>query len=458
MASMEWDEMARRHCGSSARKRPRAAALCALMLAALLAAPAAPANDAALAQAEALLNQGQPQAALDLLAPLEIQLTSDVRFDYLYGLALLETGSPGAAVFALERAVATTPSYVAARMELARAYFAMGLLQDAQREFVGLLKQNPPPAARTAIDQYLDQIEAGTRSMALSKDLRLRMASGYDSNANSATDIGSFLGFALTESSRAADSPFAELGASGRISKPLSGRRLSLDGALSLDHRLNADASFVDSTVLQGSGGVRSRGTRAAWNVNASLYQLNIDSDTNSKGGAFTGAWAYAIRPTLELGVFGRAGALRFTDALEVKDVDQWHFGGTVALAFGGGNEGSLLLALLAGADDATRSGSLYSRDIYGLRGTATWKFSDTKRARISLGVLESNYDSVFFEQQYSDKREDTATQASAAFDWFITEDWLTSFLVTYLNNSTEVDIYDYERVQAVVSVQKVWR
>ncbi|MEL7451587.1 MAG: tetratricopeptide repeat protein [Pseudomonadota bacterium] len=448
---------ARRPALNGVLEFPALAIVIAMVFALVLVLSVTPAyaNDAVLARAEALLNENQPQAALELLTPLEAELSTDLRFDYLYGLALLETGSPGPAVFALERAVATTPSYIAARMELARAYYAMGLLQDAQREFVGLLAQSPPPAAKTAINQYLDDIEARTRSLALKKDLRLRLGSGYDSNANSATDIADFLGFALTEESREVESAFVEVGASGRLTKPV-GEGLVLDGALSLDHRFNDEASFVDSTLIQGSGGVRASGDRAAWNVNASLYRLDIDGSLNSQGGALTGAWAYAVRPAMELGVFGRVGALRFGDALE--GVDQWQVGATFATAFGGRNQGAVLITAFSGKDDATQTGSLYSRDIYGVRGTATWNLSDSKRLRLSLGLIESRYDGVFFEQEFSDEREDTATQATGAFDWFITEDWLATFLVAYLNNSTDVEVYDFERIQAVVTVQRLWR
>ncbi|MEM9057837.1 MAG: tetratricopeptide repeat protein [Pseudomonadota bacterium] len=417
----------------------------------------AAADDAVLAQAEALLNDNQPQAALDLLAPLEAELATDLRFDYLFGLALLETGAAGPAVFALERAVATTPSYVAARMELARAYYAMGLLQDAQREFVGLLEQNPPPAARTAIDGYLDDIEARTRSLALKKDLRLRLGSGYDTNANSATDIADFLGFDLTEESREVDSAFAEVGASARLKKPSRGK-LTLDGALSLEHRFNADASFVDSTLFQVGGGVRAGGESAAWNVNASLYRLDIDGDLNSQGGALTAAWAYALRPQFELGVFGRAGLLRFGDALEVKDVDQWQVGATLATAFGARQQGTLLVTAFTGTDDAVDNASLFGRDITGLRGTATWTLGDTQRLRLSLGLIESRFDNVFFAPRFTDAREDTTTQGAAAYEWFFTKGWLATFLVSYLNNDTDVEIYDFERVQAVLSVQRVWQ
>ena len=192
--------------------------------------------------------------------------------------------------------------------------------------------------------------------------------------------------------------------------------------------------------------------------MNASLYRLDIDGSLNSQGGALTGAWAYAVRPAMELGVFGRVGALRFGDALEVKDVDQWQVGATFATAFGERDQGAVLVTAFSGKDDATRTGSLYSRDIYGVRGTATWALSDSKRLRLSLGLIESRYDSVFFEQQFTDRREDTTTQAAGAFDWFVTEDWLASFLVAYLGNSTEVEVYDFERIQAVVTVQRLWR
>ena len=59
----------------------------------LFAVPAV-ADEALLQQAEGLINAGQFQAARELLEPQEQTLAGDPGYDYLLGLAMLQTGEP----------------------------------------------------------------------------------------------------------------------------------------------------------------------------------------------------------------------------------------------------------------------------------------------------------------------------------------------------------------------------
>ena len=87
-----------------------------------------PAQDMAslLQQAEALLGQGKPAEAYQLLAPFEAQQNADPRFDYLLGAALLESGKPAEAIAPFRRVLAVNPLFAAARLDLGRANFAVG--------------------------------------------------------------------------------------------------------------------------------------------------------------------------------------------------------------------------------------------------------------------------------------------------------------------------------------------
>ena len=116
------------------------------------------AEESALQRAESLLETERVAAALEVLTPLEAEHAGEAQFDYLLGRARLASGQPGSAALTLERAVAIDPAFAAARMELARAYYESGALADAQREFLLLSAQNPPPAARRTISEYLEWI------------------------------------------------------------------------------------------------------------------------------------------------------------------------------------------------------------------------------------------------------------------------------------------------------------
>ena len=169
-------------------------------------------------------------------------------FPYLLGRARLASGQPGRAALTLERAVAIDPAFAAARMELARAYYESGAPADAQREFLLLSAQNPPPAARHTISEYLERIEGRPALPPPSRTFYFAAAAGYDNNANVATEVNDFLGFALDDMSLAASSSYLEGG--GGIHYHRQGtRRRAFDAVAGLSHRHYPDASFVDSTT-----------------------------------------------------------------------------------------------------------------------------------------------------------------------------------------------------------------
>ena len=101
-----------------------------------------------LQRAESMLGNGDSQGAFDLLQPREAEFSGNAYFDYLLGVAALDSGRVGDAILSLSRSAATAPDFSGARMELARAYFDAGEPDSARPLFVALLAENPPPGVR----------------------------------------------------------------------------------------------------------------------------------------------------------------------------------------------------------------------------------------------------------------------------------------------------------------------
>lgn len=101
--------------------------------------------DLALDRAKQLLQQKQPEQAYELLLPLEAQRAGDPEFDYLLGIAALDSGHRERAIFALERVLAVQPNNALARAEIARAYLAVGEKDTARREFEAVKREPIPP-------------------------------------------------------------------------------------------------------------------------------------------------------------------------------------------------------------------------------------------------------------------------------------------------------------------------
>ncbi len=258
-----------------------------------LQAPGGP-RTAVLTRARALIDQGQAGEALGLLRSVESELIGNPEFDYLYGLAALESNDLGEAMFALQRAVELDPGYAAARMELARAHFQTGDLPEARRQFEMLAGQNPPETARAAIYERLALIKR-MQSLRESRVLYyLKSGGGYDSNANSATALNNFLGFELSEQSRETSSPFIMVGGGVRYLKPRSDS-LVFDTRLDLSHRANFEASFVDSTALRFNAGLRQEKASQTRSVDLQGYRQQVDGSLNSQGLGLAGQWNFKL-------------------------------------------------------------------------------------------------------------------------------------------------------------------
>lgn len=96
-----------------------------------------------LTDAEALIRKGDFQAAYQLLEPLEADRAGDVEYDYLFGVAAVESNNLTRGAFALERVLAINPNHQDARAEMAKAHYLLGEKDTAKAEFNNVLAQNP---------------------------------------------------------------------------------------------------------------------------------------------------------------------------------------------------------------------------------------------------------------------------------------------------------------------------
>ncbi len=409
-----------------------------------------------LSEAQDLLNQSDPAAAVRLLEPYEDVLAGDTRFDYLIGLAWMESGDPSNAIFALNRLVLADPDNAGARMELARAYFAQADWQSARREFLRLASQSPPPAARDAIQAHLNAMDQRNRRTQSKRVLYLLTAGGFDTNANVATDINDFLGFNLDDNSQETSSGFAVIGGGARYLRRLDSGVLLVASAHG-DIRENPDASFVDSIAARGSFGAVRSDIANRRSLVARAYRLEVDGDLNSQGIGLEGEWVRQFTDPMQLGLFGRAGIVRYGDELDVKDVNQYLVGINGAWSLSLEGAGTVGGSLLVGRDEAVESDSRYSRDLYGGRVFLSWELTSNVTGYLNAGILESRYDEVFYTQSFDDERSDTLKDISFRLLWSVSPHWELAHSISFYDNQSEVDIFDYERLVTVLELRRVW-
>lgn len=132
-----------------------------------------------------LVRDENSAAAFEQLAPMETRCAGNPDFDYVYGIAALDTGHPAQAVVALRRTLSVRPDFYLARAELGRALAAMGDLAGAKREFEAVQSvPDLPPVARDALGRQVTAIDQAVAKSAKHYSGYLESSFGYDTNVN----------------------------------------------------------------------------------------------------------------------------------------------------------------------------------------------------------------------------------------------------------------------------------
>ncbi len=411
-----------------------------------------------LQQAQTLLSAGRARDAWLLLAPLELEAGGSPYFDYLYGLAALDTGRQADAIPALERVLAREPDFAGARMELARARFELGDYPAARVQFEYLLTQSPPPATRAVIDRYLLAMDEGFVPPASARSRFLpyvEIGTGWDSNANASTDSNTFGPVVLDSNNVETDSTFVELAGGfqhGLVTEP-DGVVISVGRA---SYRLNPEARFVDQALVSlGTAGQKSWGqTRAT--LGASGYYSWLDGSPQALSAGLDLGLARQLGPNWELASVARVGGLRYQqDDLKILDVDRYLGTLSVVRAGLGTAGGRMGVSALFGTDSATQNDSPYGNDRLGGRVFAGWPLGSRSSLFLDAGYLVSDYDSPpdFFGENRKD-RQWTAALSTEYRDWPARGYSLVPTL-RFTNTDSTVSLYEYDRLDVGVFLRR---
>ncbi|MDH3646441.1 MAG: tetratricopeptide repeat protein [Gammaproteobacteria bacterium] len=409
---------------------------------------AEPRDRTVLARASTLLDQDRPQDAYALMSSIEVDWAGDSGFDYLYGVAALDSGNAGEAIFALERVIRSLPDFVGARMELARALYETGDRERAHHEFTMLLSENPPQAVRGVIEGYLDALSRPDPGADQPQKLIYAVAAaGYDSNANGAADINSFLGFTLDPRSTETDTAFAEAQFGALLIQPLRPNvELSLNGEVR--HRHNPSADFVDHSFANTSASLGFTRGANKFITGVGAYWSALNSGFNERGAALDFGWQRALQNN-SLQVTLRAGPVRFHSTQKVRDIDRVLYTLTLRQPLQGGN-GVLDWVAIGGRDRAEDRQSAYSNTRMGGRFGARWKVSGNDLS-FDLGFLKIPYNGnqPFFGIDRDDEQITTTLALEVPDRPF--RGWTFIPNLRYVNNDSNVPLFDYDRIEVGV-------
>lgn len=477
----------------------RTLAVSSLFSLALLASHSALAAESDLRKAEELMRQGKPAEAYAILAPLEQENAGDVDFDYLLGIAALDSGKPEQAVVAFERVLAVNPLHLGARLDMARAFFALGTFDLAKQEFERVRNANPPPAARNVVDQYLAAIEQRYKEQKHRLTGFLEAGVGFDDNLTSVTTNfqgGSQQAFGATFNPTGnaikRDAGFFTLGGgvdyANAVTDTLTftagadfkGRYLNPESAPVEAPRIVAgdvpsDNSAFDSELLNGRLGVSFQMGRHTLGLNLSRQEFRQRGDTPINPGesgrrtadrntnAVALDWRYSLTTEAQIGAFVQYANNRYSTN-NTQDTDQTLVGLSYVHAFQRPGNPLIFVSVYQTEDRALRpqnppiNSTDVSRTVRGLRLFGQYS------------VLEST--DVFGAFGYSRREDDTALSRSTIVpfgvdntydltlgaNWRFAPLWSVRGQVQYTKNESNLSLYSFDRTETSVTLRRDFR
>jgi len=425
------------------------------------------ADDPVLDSARRLLASGNAKQAFAELSAVQDKMAGMPEFDYLLGVAALDSGRNEDAIIAFERVLALIPNHAGAQMDLARAYYAAGSFDLAEAAFLKLRAANPPPAAQIAINRYLEAIQTRKRETQAGWSGFGELGLGYDSNLTgvpgnfgaAAQQSFNLVGIEATGNSKKRSAGFAQGAIGAEYHRPLSRGWSWFAGG-----ELRGRAYQRESDFNIASGDVHGG---AALNAGDDQYRVSASYSPYYQQGAAPGDprptndrrmggvnldWRRALGTRTQLGLTAQFNDIRFPTN-KVEDFRQGYFAASLLRSFE--SRGSPLLYLTAFAtDDHARNqfdngvggSSTKSKNLGGLRSYLQYSITPKLSVFNGLGVIYRKDKDDFARSTVIAKGKDTYAEFLLGLSWQFRDKCALRLQYGYSHNSSNIDIYDFNR------------
>ena len=412
--------------------------------------------DPVIDQARDLLTRQQAPAAYALLAPLADERAGDPDFDFLLGLAALDAGHPGEAVFALERVLSVQPDHALARAEIARAYYALSEYETARLEFENVKAGgNVPTEAQETMDRYLALIERAQSGGGPRISGFVTAGAGYDTNVNSGTDesrvaipILGNVPFQLVDEAVENEHAYTLIAGGVNVNHPLSKELSVVGGARGYYRNTESPFSTRDAYLY---GGLQGERGKHQVTVAAQGEHFEVDADTLRYVYGGFGQWTYAVDNRSRFNLSVQATQLDYPD-LGNRDAMRYVGAAGYLLAIGGKREPVVFAGAYGGTEDEDDGDfPQFGHDLYGARIGGSLELFTRTRGYASVSFEQRDYhgdDPIFLRT-----RDDTQFIVSTGVEFAASETWFVRPNVSYTNNDSNLPINDYDRIVAGVDV-----
>ncbi|HET8609070.1 MAG TPA: surface lipoprotein assembly modifier [Burkholderiales bacterium] len=431
--------------------------LCVIWLLAGLPAPAFAADDA-LAQAKQYMAAHDAKRAYALLKPQEAQRAGNPQFDYLLGIAALDSGHPTEAVFALERVLTAEPKNTLARAEIARAYYALGEMKSSKQEFETVKKEGVPKQAIATIDRYLNAIGRTASADHTTVHGYVQATLGHDSNVNSgpgidAVALPAFGGaiFNLNAGSTGVSDNFLTLDGGINAVRPLPGG-VSVFGALNLSKRWNNHYNDFETSYWDGNVGASFKRGYETYTIGAQGNQFFLHDKTYRHAYGLYGQWTHEIGPRTQTSAYVQYARLSYPGQ-HVRDADRTVIGAAYAHAFPDNDTTVYASAYVGREVERENNVPWIGNHLYGVKAGAQHFVTDAVALFVNAAAERRNYGGE--EPFFLTTRHDTQISASAGLTWAVKRVWRVTPQITWINDDSNVAIYDFRRTVYAVTLRR---
>ena len=436
--------------------------VCLSLVCAAVPAPAQFLDFPVLGRADALIREGKAQEAWELLSPLEVKHAGQPDFDYVLAVSALESGRADRATFILERVLAVNPGHMAARLEMARAYFALGDFERAEREFNAVLGGDPSPETRALVQSYRSRMPRNVTARAGRWTGYAEAGFGRDTNVPAATAQGSVFVPAFAAEfipdplfSRRADD-FLKLGAGLEYARSLD-HAFTLLGGVDFQQRGHADLDAFDYRSVDFHGEViqlLNQRDRMQYQLRHNDYEL--DHAQYRRMQSLVAQWSRNLGHRARIAFGGHGYRIRYLQPDEAaSSSDLLAAGMNAALMVHERTRTIGTAGLYVGADNAVSDRTDGDRRVLGLSAGVQRELLARLDGFVSASMVYSDYADE--NPAFGVTRRDRLRDLSAGLAWEFARGWSLRPQITRTRNRSNVPLNDYRRTETSITVRRTW-
>jgi tetratricopeptide (TPR) repeat protein len=440
-----------------------------------LASIAVRADDPVVERARQLLGAGNARQAYTELMAVQDKMSGMPEFDYLLGVASLDSGHIEDAIVAFERVLALVPNHAGAQMDIARAYYAAGSYDLAEAAFVKLRASNPPPAAQQAIGRYLDAIQQRKHQTQSGWSAYGELGLGYDSNITgvpvnfgaAAQQAFNLIGIEPTGNSLKRSAAFIQGAVGGEYYHPLNrGWSLFSGGELrgrayhkESDFNLAGLEVHFGGALNEGQNQYRATASYAPfWQQGAAPGDPQPTNDRRIAGVNLD--WRHSLDTKTQVGFGLQLNNARFPRN-QVEDFNQLFLTASWLKSFESKGVPLIYVSGFVTEDRADKdfdngvSGtSSKSKNLGGLRSYFQYSLSPKLQAFNGLALIMRRDKDDYARSTEIQKGKDVYGELTLGLAWQFRDKCALRLQYAYSHNSSNIDIYDFNRSEVSSTIR----